>query len=377
MRYDFVVIGGNLSGLVLTKKLASEGAKVLLIEADEHWGGSLHRIETPAGPGTNALQLLPRVSEAEELLHWFSGLLLNAPTIERDSRPISTFESGEFRSFLGFGETAPRFHELIKEFLRGEFLQLQPDLTQCAQVLAAELATDHAAVQVQLKAIATSFEVANGRILSLLLNGQKKIQADQFIFCGSVNGLIEMLPTTAWDARALSRLAKMRFWTMVGVDLIHPGVVTAANDLFILDGTTEDEFGPCLGVFDQPVLVEQHRELQKSQWISFLDEEQAEDSEQLGQALKKIKKQIKRAFPQALEKLQFERVSVFPDWGADLPQGHFLPALENLHLGNGQLSGLPGYLGDLERVRKILNDLGFATKSSGDFRGQSEHSPLA
>lgn len=359
MHYEFVVIGGGLAGLSIAKKLSSESAKVLLLEGLESLEGSLRSVSTPAGPIANGLRLLPVEAEFIKGLEFLESLLTSPLEYSRYDVETLTYEAGGFRPFIGFGDRPPRFLEQITPFLGKPLFRAQPRVENWSSMLASSMNCD-----VQTRSYATRFEVVDGKVKCVWINGQKKITADQFIFTGPLAQLKNLIANEVWSPKTISRYAKIKFWTMVGLDFVHAETLAQEEQLYILDGTTADELGPCLGQFQAPA----EDGSQISQWFTYLEDEEAEDSEVLAHALKKAKRQIKRAFPTAFDNLKFDRVCVFPSYCADFPGAHhgghgnrsnFLPEIENLHFANGQLSALPGPCGALDRARFILKNLGF------------------
>ncbi|PWU13654.1 MAG: hypothetical protein C5B49_14320 [Bdellovibrio sp.] len=344
MHYEFVVIGAGLSGLSVAQALSQKGAKVLLLERLDRLEGSHRLIETPSGLIANGLRLIPATEDNHQALKFLANLC-GTPVyaLKRELTP-KTYEASGFRPFLGFGDRPPKFIDQISGLLSSHFLDTLPQA--CSWGLLLER---NCKAEVQTKSYVTRLEVAEGKVKSVVVNGHRKITADQYIFAGPLNQLRDLIDQETWNPKSLSRYAKIKYWTMVGLDLIHSkDIVTEPFSLFILDSTTPDELGPCLGQFQNQ---------NQSQWISFMEDGDAEDSEILGQALKKIKRQIKRAFPDLLDQVAFERICVFPSWGTSLPHGDFLPELENLHFANGQLSHLQGSCGSLHQAFTVIKEL--------------------
>ena len=109
----------------------------------------------------------------------------------------------------------------------------------------------------------------------------------------------------------------------------HTGQVTDSKDLHILKGNKTE---PCLGQFSEQVNVLGETQY-FSQWLTFVPADFAEDEELSGQAFRDIKKQIKRAYPEALEMTEFERLYIEPVAAMDvtgvITDGK-LKAVENL-----------------------------------------------
>jgi hypothetical protein len=132
--------------------------------------------------------------------------------------------------------------------------------------------------------------------------------------------------------------------------------------MHILNGTTEDEIGPCVGRFS-PAVTEGEHTLQASQWMTFIEDEVTEDSEVVGAALKKIKRQIKRAYPEALESIKLERIVVAPQIAGDgelkLNGNQSLPGLNNLWVASGPVNAQKNLIGALAQANLVMAALGF------------------
>ena len=158
------------------------------------------------------------------------------------------------------------------------------------------------------RSIVTQFNVENNRVTSLVINGNSTLRAEKFIFCGALRELNSLIPEKILNPKLQQRLAKTNFWTLVGIDFCHNMNVTNLENIHILNGTTQDEIGPCVGRFLKPTIETE----QFSQWLTFIDEAEAEDTETIALALKKIKRQIKRAYPTSFENIKAERISITP-----------------------------------------------------------------
>jgi uncharacterized protein YhfF len=114
---------------------------------------------------------------------------------------------------------------------------------------------------------------------------------------------------------------------------------TSTSSCYILYGTQKS---PIVGIGEfKEVLNSQNQPVCYSQWITFLDQDTQDVSEDSVSALKEIKRQIKRAFPNAFDNLIFEKIALFEDAKApiELSTRQFgkLSELENLLLCSHQL----------------------------------------
>jgi hypothetical protein len=159
----------------------------------------------------------------------------------------------------------------------------------------------------------------------------------------------------------MGKLSKNQYWTAVGVDFLHSAKVSEINNIHVLNGTTSDEIGPCVGRFHSAEQVNDTFK-QYSQWLTCVEDEEAEDTEIIGFALKKIKRQIKRAYPDALENLKFERILVVPSYAGHgdlkLSANQSLAGVENFWVGSSQVHVQKNLLGALLQAELITSSLG-------------------
>jgi hypothetical protein len=194
-----------------------------------------------------------------------------------------------------------------------------------------------------------------------MVNGQKTVLAQNVIYTGPVKALRTLLPEGILRTKALQKLSKNTYWTSICLDLLHEKAVSTSEAMHILNGTTEDELGPCAGSFQPPVEID-GQVRQYSQWISFVDDESAEDTEVIGTVLKKIKRQIQRAYPDCMDNLQFERISVVNSYAGNgdlkLSGNLTLPTVKNLWIGSASISTQTNLISALLQAEMIAAALG-------------------
>jgi phytoene dehydrogenase-like protein len=344
MVYDYVVIGSGLSGLVIANRLAKETSKVILLEAGDQIGGWLNRTHFPFVPGHDSS--LSAIQNLETLL----GLKIHGDIVE--SSPV-TFDSGEFKTFLGFGERAPEFYDEMSYFCSstGLSLKLQPNewLQQLQKSFQGQVAT---------RSIVTKLIVENNQVTAVLVNGTKKIQGKQFIYCGDVKYLERLVPEDFNPPKIRNKISKTKTWTRASLVINHGHIVTEKTDLHILMGTAQDEVVTCVGRFDG----------QHSNWLTFVSDEEAEDPEITAHALKRIKRQIKRAYPDSLPETITEKIVVQSGFGGHyeikLNANQSWPDLENLWMGASSFNRERNIIGGLKQAFLVLGALGFSIESS-------------
>lgn len=361
--YDYAVIGGGLSGLLIATALSQETERVVLLDGQEHVGGFNRTISFPTGNVENGIRFVPATDAAQSSLRFLENLLGIQVVKSIQEIPPITYEGGQLKTFLSFGDVTPPFFDEMVYFTNSTRCELNLQPSAWVQLLIEKFRG-----QVMTLSFATRFQIANNQVQSLTLNGSKTLQAKNFIFCGSVKQLQTLLPPESLSARIRQKLSKSTYWTALCLDLCHAQPVTESTAIHVLNGTTQDEFGPCLGQF-LPQSSSQslpqslpHSSMQASQWMTFIEGELSEESESVANALKKIKRQIKRAYPESLENLVTERILVVPQisGSGDLKlKGNLtLPEVDNLWIGSPTLSPQKNLVGALSQAQMVLAALG-------------------
>lgn len=356
--YDYIIIGSGLTGLTIAKKISQETDNILILEAQDHAGGTNRPVSFHTQTINNGLRHIPASEVSRKSLNFLQDLLNQELRLEAQDNSVETYEANGFKKFVGFGENPPEFYDQLSYFISPEkvVLSSQPHswLTELSETLQNKI---------QNRSIVTRFgfeklETDRPALTHVIVNGNKNIYGRNFIFAGPIKDLHLLLPDEVFSARAKAKLKKSKSWQAVCIDLLH-APVTESESLFLLNGTTDDDIGPCVGQF-----LPSAPPAQVSQWLSFIDSESAEDTENIGLVLKKIKRQIKRAFPALSETITKERISVSPVLsGAEIKvnaNGTF-PQAENLWLASAQLNPYPNLLGSLMQSQFILSSLGFGS----------------
>ncbi len=349
--YDYIIVGSGLTGLSIAAKLSSENLNVLLLDGADTYGGFNHNIHSAKlGDFDNGLRWLPDTQACKNALQFLSKTLGQEINYHRKDSAAVTFENGHLRPFLGFADTPPAFYEQLRYFLSEAFLQTDIPVHQWPTKLFEKFQGEY-----MPRSWVTKFIGENHRIQQVIVNGQKYFSADNFIYAGPVRGLKTLLPDDALSAKSKQKLAKNDYWTALCLDLMHDHHVTSSTSLHVLNGTTQDEIGPCVGQFQFRAIGD----WQYSQWVTFLSDDDAEDSEVLGAALKKMKRQIKRAYPAAFDNLKYERILVVPsmDGNGDLKvqKNMNLANYNNLFIACSQMSPEKNLVGSLLQAEKMTS----------------------
>jgi hypothetical protein len=359
--YDYAIIGSGLTGLSIAAALSRETKNIALIEAADVFGGTNKKINFPTGPINNGLRFMPDTVLSEKALNFLGNLLgENLIADVSDQAPI-TYEAGGFKTFLGFGDNPPPFYEELNYFTSSKQIHFEQEPYTWTQKLFEKFQGEF-----MPRSYVTKFHMEGDKVSHVTINGSKTLHAQNFIFAGAVKDLGILLPEDSISIRARTKLSKNTYWTALCLDICHSKAVTDATCVHVLNGTTQDEIGPCAGRFMPAVEVEGAM-MQASQWLTFIEQEVTEDSEVVGLALKKIKRQIKRAYPEALDNLKLERIFVAPivagNGDIKLSANKTIPELENLWIASSTVNEQKNLVGALAQAEMIVASLGFKVEN--------------
>ena len=367
--YDYAIIGSGLTGLSIAASLSRETDNIVLLEGADFPGGANKKINFPTGPMNNGLRFVPDSVLAEKAIRFMENLLGTKIAADVSEEAPITYESGGFKTFLGFGDNPPSFYEELAYFTSTKRLDLSVEPHQWTQMLMEKFKGDF-----NPRSYVTKFHHEGERVTHVTVNGSKTVHAHNFIFAGTIKDLALLLPEDAISARARSKLAKNTYWTALCLDLCHSKPVTDSTAMHILNGTTQDEIGPCAGKFHPAVEID-GQTMQASQWMTFIEQEATDDSEVVGMALKKIKRQIKRAYPEALDNLKLERIFVSPfiagHGDLKLSANQTIPELENLWISSATLNEQKNLVGALLQAEMTVASLGFKVEENMDLQNES------
>lgn len=356
MIYDYAVIGSGLAGLLAAKSLVDKNFRVAVIEATEVVGGNNRAIRTPAGVYDNGIRFMPNKNTSAAAIEFLETTLGQSVGASIQEIPPVTYENGTLKSFVGFGDEPPAFYDEIIYFAEPSRWSLQTKVADWVQSLQTQLSAN-SLCDFFSRSIVTKFLANQDNVTSVLINGQKTLMAKNFIYAGNVRDLRLLLPEGALNQRALAKLGKNQYWTSVGLDILFENKITDSEAVHVLNGTTSDDIGPCAGIF-YPVEASDNAP-QFSQWISFLDDLEAEEEENIGAVLKKIKRQIKRAYPEGSDKIIFERIMIVRNFGGDgelkLKEDGTIGNLKNLWIASPSVNPEKNILGALLQAQFIVN----------------------
>jgi hypothetical protein len=201
----------------------------------------------------------------------------------------------------------------------------------------------------------TKLVLVENTVTEVLINGLKTIPINDIYHCAASQDLLKLLPETAITGKLRARILKGSFRTSVQMDILHSGIISESQAVHVFKGANEE---PCLGLFSKGRSLG-GKPVQHSQWVTFVDRDKSDETEITAGALKQIQRQLKRAYPSALEGKIWERIIVQPLSHGDLSGGLLAESgqvakISNLFLISG--SAFPDMLsaGILEQLRQTF-----------------------
>lgn len=367
--YDYIIIGSGLTGQTIATQLSQETQNVLLIEAEAFTGGSNRPATLNGNVIDSGLRFLPATDLSIKAVEQLENLLgLKLIKSEKENHP-QTYDASGFKPFVGFGDKSPAFYDQFSYFLNPKELELTLPIHQILELLKNKYQGE-----MLMRSHVTKFgfaeqeegQKADPQLTHVVVNGAKTYYANNFIYAGPVRDLALIVPDEVLNIRAKAKLKKDSYWMAICLDLFHQDLTTEQEGLFVLDGTTDDGIGPCAGRFLPGVVADvspTQKAQQISQWISFIDLTTAEETENVGEVLKKMKRQIKRAFPEMSDAIKAERIFMSPPLsGGELKMNSngTLHKVNNLWIASASMNQYPNLLGSLLQSQMTLASLGFS-----------------
>jgi hypothetical protein len=335
---DTIVIGSGLTGLLLTHRLHQAGKNVALFEARETLGGRYRRQTLYSSPG---LDFFPALNENIELLEWLKAIAPLAIQFEvQDHRP-QLYDEGRWRPFAGFGEAGFQSVTELAHFSHTHEIFIEPGFEQLVRVLIEQLP-----VVGEIRHEVTGIKVNDGKVTEVIINGEKSVKAEQVIFTAHAGFLNHLIEGEGLHAKNRTRLAKMQPWTAVTLELNHTPPLADDPAIRIFTHSAK-EFEPVVG----RVLGD------RSKWMTLVPSEREAEHEFISQCIRHIKRQLKRAWPLAMEGKVEEKILVqsnaYGQQSLKTKDQFKLPEISNLWLANHILANRPGEIAALEAARGV------------------------
>ena len=348
-----IIIGGGLTGLFLAHRLHGGGHNVTLLEANESLGGRYRRPNQAMPYSSPGLDFIPANPEQMALLEWLRNLSPIPLSFAIYEHQPLVFMDGKWKTFAGFGDVGfQSVGELSANFSHTQGVTLTPGLEHLTRALVEQLP-----IEAQTMSQVTGLKLKEGKVVEVIVNGDKALRADNFIFTPHPIELNTLIEGEDLPVKHRTRLAKMQSWTSVTLELPHPAPLADTPALhFFFHGAKE--FEPIVGrIFPA-----------HSKWLTLVPGDREADHEFAGQCIRHIKRQLKRAWPQAFdpatagpgasgqEKI-FIQAHAYGQHSLRTKESFRFPEISNLYLANHALASVPGDLAALDTVRTLEKEL--------------------
>lgn len=275
--YDHILIGYNLTSLAFAAKLAEQNLKFCILDS-KHIGSSLFKNVPSAGCAVYS-RAPYAACNPEIFANTNHGFFDPATPVE--STPL-TFDKGEFRSLLGFGDTKMEAMDAVLPFCK-------PNSVQVELIPEAFWQSIQSAIEPRLflDQQITEVHFTDEQVTHITLNGTTRLDGGKFYFFDHFEFLIDQIGSKV--KKVASQFAKAQLYSSIALIVHHktPPAKFEVNSLYLLKGS---KMQACLGMFTS------HNGQLISRWESFFPKDLTPDSETTGACLKEIKKQVKRAF---------------------------------------------------------------------------------
>ncbi|MCB0340787.1 MAG: NAD(P)-binding protein [Pseudobdellovibrionaceae bacterium] len=345
--YDYVIVGSGFCGILLASSLNRAGFEVLVLESGNIYTGATSGSEELKAE----LDFLSASPENFELVQWLSEQFNvgQAPrTVELS--PV-TFDGGQFKAFLGFGGRKFQTSDEISYFNNSQCLVTSDSPQSWWETINAAYAGDRMS-----PAEVTAITAKGKSIENLVVNGATTVSAKNFVFTQSPKDLSELIPMDH-NFKGRQKLAKARAWTAITLEYVH-SIPQSENRAFHFLMGTKDDAEPIVGRFFDPT----SDGLQKSQWMTLCASDLTEDDEYVGGVIRHMKRQIKRAYGEALDHLNWEKITVHPHSHGHLDVNFKNPGqladFENLYAISHLVDTQPGLSGRLNSAISFLKAIG-------------------
>ena len=334
--YDYVLVGYNLTSLAFSNQLKTTGHSFCIVDSKQITN---HKLKFITPIDDYVFTRVPFNSYNEDILEndSLSEYRSQLGVAHIDNSPPTTFEKGEFKSFLGFGEFKVEAAEQWSLFCQPNSIQYenQPEKIwlQLQNNVEESLFLDQ-----QL----TGIQCENDVIQELVLNGKTKVRASQFVFFEQLPYLFSVIGQNTKNLA--SKVGKVKWWSSACLLMVHSKAPAHSQfgQTYLLKGAKEQ---PCLGQFQK------FGEKVISRWECLFPSELIHSAETTGSAIKEIKKQFKRAFPFEPENKPKEHIFVHDNTYADLSSlpltGGKVGNINNLLVCTPHVYGQTGWLYEL------------------------------
>ncbi len=335
--YDCIVLGADLEGLLIAYGLEKRGFSVALIDSRDQAGGTTRFCNK---------NTLPLQNKTLEHLKWLEKFLNKEILGEQQELPPLTLDKDRILPFLGFAGNPPSFYAELKPHLEKKITHLKLTPQDWINTLTKEFKGDFFP-----NSHLTKIETQAQQIQGIHVNGHLFYTAKNYFSCLPLKKLVQTLSSDSLKPRSLQKIMKTPLWGTLHWNVKHSEPIYDGQNTFIMPiSEKNDTTGVVWGHFLDP---------HTSSWTTFYPSN--ENHEVAGNTVKKIKKQVKRLFPEALKTIIDDKLLFIEDTspleGLNSEENQVLKEGLSLFLASPQLSAYRGVEGAIERAQIALSSL--------------------
>lgn len=349
--YDFAIIGSQLHALLIAYTLSRVyHKKVAILEPSEIIGGEDASIIVGAQKLMSHYMRIPSLTNTPELLEWLNQSFdIETPCEAVEITPIG-IDSGKLIPFVGFGDRKFTTIDLLNNYVQGEGYELNQMPSQWVEQLKNLFIGD-----IYTMAEVTALHTENNRLQYVVINGDKNLIAEQYIYCLPLKNLKKIASPQILTHKSLQKVFKNKTFSCLRLHLVHDNEALVEKKPFHVLYGAKEEFEPVIGQFSE-INQKLH-----SLWSCWILSDLIDDNEHLGAVLKHIKKQIKRAYPQLFEHVEYEKIVFEQDCEgsgslADLMTQNFCK-LDGFWVCHPQIIDKTGLIGKIQAAKITCDGL--------------------
>ncbi len=350
--YDFLIVGGDLTGLLIAHALETTGLKIALLEEQEQMGSFFRPFVHEDQNLSSHIMGWAATTETQDLFTWLEGQISSTVMGDLSESRSLILKDGKLVPFLGFNDCSFKSLDSLSLYNQNNqtsFFSLKSTPHEWTNYLA------HHWVGEQInRAIVTQIERHDSN-LKVTINNSSHLIAHRLIFTAPPQHLLKIFTEKQLSTRIRQRIAKSKWWTSVSLHFVHSyPLVDHSNVHFLFN--PQDEWEPTLGHFITPAVT---GEPTTSLWMNLFSPELSEDPESIAQILREMKKRIKKAYPTFLDSVLNEKLIVrelsHGNIDLGLKEEGILPEWDQIYLAHHTLTGREPVLGSLQSAKQALN----------------------
>jgi len=348
-KYDFVVIGSGISSLLMSSFLSQHSNKVLWLDSTTKSQQSDFSAENFIK--NHHVDFIPYSDSLVATLGaLFKGFQLNLPDMNFNENQIKHFQNNQWLDFVGFGESPPLYQSEISYYLAKQSLNSNESFDQLVRQAFEKSRADRIN-----PAVVTKVQIENETATSVIINGQKAIEAEQFIFMSTPQEFIKTLPESFLSHRSTSKILKQKYLASINVDLtLDINAFENCNVRLVTISENEGNYA----IVGHPI----EQSAQNSTWTFFISQEITEDPEQLASEVKKMKKAIFKSLSITEKNVLKEKLVIKENTERlnDLRMDGMIQIdkIQNVFLGSGLLNSARNLNGVLNQFEVLIDKLG-------------------